>query len=84
MEITITIPEYSGEGIRLYWKGGFEIEVKTSNREIVVSANKERLISLAKHLLSLIQDSVPTHHHFHLDEYNVLEEGSTPLVFQKK
>ncbi len=84
MEITVTIPEYSGEGLRLDWENGFEIETKITDGEILISANRAGLISLAKQLLALAQNSVPQHYHFHLDEHNSLEEGSTPLIFQKK
>lgn len=28
MEVKINIPEYTGDGLRLEWEDGFEIEVK--------------------------------------------------------
>ena len=84
MEIIVTIPEYSGEGFRHEWEDSFEIETKITHGEILISANKAGLISLAKQLLALAQDSVPQHCHFHLDEHNVLEGGSIPLILQKK
>lgn len=83
MKITVEIPEYSGEGFRHEWEDGVEIETKIMDGEIVISANKAGLISLAKQLLTLAQDSVPVHHHFHLDEYNALEEGSAHLIMEK-
>ncbi|WP_420330042.1 Imm32 family immunity protein [Parachlamydia acanthamoebae] len=39
---------------------------------------------MANHLLNLAQEKVPTNCHFHLDENNSLEKGSTELIIQKK
>lgn len=78
------VPEYSGEnGVQFDWEAGFEIRVIVENNEIKISANKEGLISLAKHLLVLAQDTVPTGYHLHLDEYNSLEEGSAAIIIEK-
>ena len=84
MEIKITVPEYSGEGLSFEWEYGFEIETKIIEGEFIISANKAGLISLARQMLALAQDGVPENYHLHLDEYNSLEPGSTELVIQKK
>ncbi|MDQ0640979.1 hypothetical protein QF042_004544 [Pedobacter sp. W3I1] len=83
MEIIVEIPEYTGEGLRSEWEYGFEIETKINDGEFLISANKAGLISLAKQLLTLAQDSVPSNYHLHFDEYNSLEEGSVELIIQK-
>ena len=84
MEIKITIPEYSGNGISYEWEPGFEIEAKIDDGEILILANKAGLISLARHLLTLAQDEVPINNHLHLDEFNALEDGSSEIIIQKK
>ncbi|RZK58814.1 MAG: hypothetical protein EOO91_07140 [Pedobacter sp.] len=82
MEIKINIPDYNGV-LQSNWEDGFEIKTIFSNEEIVISANKAGLISLAKQLLTLAQDTVPTGCHFHFDEFNSLEENSKELIIQK-
>jgi len=57
---------------------GFEIKAAAENSEIVISANREGLLSLAKHLTALA-DGVPGDH-IHYDAYNSLEEGSTDII----
>jgi len=85
MELRIEIPKYTAEsGLILEWGDGFEIVAKAENGATIITANKEGLISLARHLLTLAQDEVPTGGHFHLDEYNSLESGSTELIIGKK
>lgn len=84
MEIKVNIPEYIGDGLRSEWEEGFQIEVKIDRDTIVVLANKAGLISLAKQLLTLSQDNVPSGFHFHFDDYNSLEEGSTEIIIEKK
>lgn len=74
----------ASKGIQLSWENNFAIEVKLENNEILISANNEGLISLAKHLLSLAQNEVSVGTHIHFDEHNSLEEGSMDLVIEKK
>lgn len=66
------------------FKYGFEIKVGVNDGEVIISANKAGLISLAKQMLSLAQDAVPVGYHMHYDEYNSLEEGSVELIIEKK
>ncbi len=63
------------------WMDGFEISVKEDRREVVISANREGLLSLANNLITLAQKEGCDH--FHLDEHNSLEEGSVELIIEK-
>ena len=85
MKLQINIPDYSSaSGFKLHWQDNFKILVKVSNSDVIISANKEGLESLANHLLSLAQNEVPVHTHIHLDENNGLESGSINLIIEKK
>ncbi len=82
--ITLEIPEYSPEtGFKHSWEDGFEILVENHDGQIVIKSNREGLISLAKQMLALSEENVPTGTHIHLDEFNSLEEGSTELVIER-
>ena len=76
------IPYDTNKGIELFWEPDSKINVKSDN-EVLISANKQGLISLASHLLSLAQDEITTGTHIHLDEFNSLEDGSCDLVIEK-
>ena len=80
----IDVPKYDGNSFKLMWENGFFINCSIEDNEVHIEANKEGLISLARHLLELAQDSVPEFTHFHLDEFNSLEDNSSDLVFIKK
>jgi hypothetical protein len=85
MKITLDIPSYSSEeGIKLKWENNFEIAVSSNANEVVLTANKEGLISLANQLLTLAQSDIPSGRHIHYDEFNSLDEGSVNFVIQKK
>lgn len=85
MKQEIEIVQYdANKGIQFNWEENFEIEVKNEDGEVIISANSEGLLSLAKHLLTLAQNEVPIGTHIHLDEYNSLEEGSIGLTFEKR
>ena len=64
--------------MKIEWVDGFEIKTATENGEIVISANREGMLSLAKQLTTLA-DGAPGDH-IHYDEYNSLEEGSTGMI----
>lgn len=85
MKQEIEIVQYdANNGIQFSWEENFAIEVKNEGGEVIISANNEGLLSLAKHLLTLAQNGVPIGTHIHLDEYNSLEEGSIGLIFEKR
>ena len=67
--------------MKIEWVDGFEIMTAVENGKIVLSANREGLLSLAKHLTALA-DSEPGEH-VHYDEYNSLEEGSSALIIER-
>ena len=68
--------------MRIEWVDGFEIRVSIENGEAVISANKEGLISLAKHLTALAEETPGSHIHY--DQCNSLEDGSAKLVIERK
>lgn len=83
--IEIEIPKYNSDnGIEYKWESGFHIETQIEDGIIKIIANKAGLLSLANHLLNLAQDTVPSDHHLHFDEYNSLEDGSAELIIEKK
>lgn len=63
------------------WRNGFKVKAVAKNNEIVISANREGLLSLAKHLTALA-NGIPGDH-IHYDENNSLEEGSTEMIIER-
>ena len=63
------------------WVDGFTIKVWGENGNVVISANKEGLLSLASQLKALADEAVGCHCHY--DEYNSLEDGSCELIIEK-
>lgn len=80
----IFVPPYDGNSFSFVWEEDFSIKCSIDNDSVIIEANKSGLISLARHLLELAQESVPEFHHFHLDEYNSLEENSAELIVVKR
>ena len=67
--------------MELSWIDGFAIRVDVVKDSVVLSANREGLLSLAMQLTALAE-AVPGSH-IHLDEYNSLAEGSTELIIER-
>lgn len=63
------------------WINGFEIHVSADKDEVVISANKEGLLSLAKQLQSLAEGMPGDHIHY--DDSNSLHDGSTDMIIER-
>ena len=82
-KMNIDVPRYTKEGLVYVWENGFMIRCKIDESSVRIEANKEGLISLARHILELTQEEVPEFTHIHLDKYNSLEEDSNELIIIK-
>jgi len=67
--------------MEMNWEDGFTVKVSVVNNEVVISANREGLLSLASQLKALADADTGSHCHY--DEYNSLEDGSTELIIEK-
>ena len=65
----------------LQWEEGFKISLSLDRNAATVSANREGLLSLASHLLSLAEEAPGSHVHY--DRHNSLESGSAELIVEK-
>ena len=63
------------------WVDGFEIKVSAENGKIVISANREGMLSLAKQITALAEGTPGDHIHY--DTYNALEEGSAEMIIER-
>jgi hypothetical protein len=83
-KIELSIPNYFPEdGLKSTWETGFKINCSISNGTMIISANQQGLLSLAKNLLVLAQTNVPSGSHYHFDEYNSLEKDAVELIIEK-
>lgn len=84
MRHIIEVPDFNPDsGLHATWDDGFEISVRVADQVVTISANASGLRSLARQLLVLAQERTPSGHHFHFDDSNSLEDGSTELVLEK-
>jgi hypothetical protein len=67
--------------MKIQWIDGFEIRVSIQNDEAVIAANREGLLSLARQLFDLAEET--TGAHIHYDDSNALEEGSASLIIER-
>ena len=63
------------------WEEDFAIRVKCVRGVVVVSANREGLLSLARQFAELAEAAPGSHIHY--DEHNSLEEGSTEMTVER-
>ena len=63
------------------WLDGCKISVNTDDEEVIISANREGLLSLSGQLRALAEGAPGDHIHY--DAYNSLEEGSSEMIIQR-
>ena len=63
------------------WEDGFTISVRLDGDAVVLSANREGLLSLANIMRDMAGGAPGSH--VHLDVFNSLEEGSSELIIEK-
>ena len=68
--------------MEIEWVDGFEIRVKVDHDAVVISANKEGMLSLAKQLTALAEAAPGQHIHY--DEDNSLEDGSAEMIIVRE
>ena len=68
--------------MEIEWVDGFEIRVKVDHDTVVISANKEGMLSLAKQLTALAEAAPGQHIHY--DEDNSLEDGSAEMIIVRE
>lgn len=83
MKTEIDVPTYSEEGLPFVWEAAYTIKAQIQGNRVIIQADTGGLISIARHLLTLAQSTVPSGYHFHLDDSNGLEDGSCELVIEK-
>ncbi|OLT31157.1 hypothetical protein BJF79_08895 [Actinomadura sp. CNU-125] len=73
-------PSTRGAGPTFGWDDGYEISVGVEAGEVVVAANREGLISLARHLLTLAQEGVSPGAHVHLTAGQEIDSSSDLIL----
>lgn len=69
MKITVDIPDYDGNGIDVIWDDGSKYSTSVSDNDVVISANKAGLISLAKQMLYMAYSDLPMGAHVHYNSF---------------
>lgn len=76
MNIEVNIPVFDGNAIDVIWEKGAHIEPGYEDNQILIRANREGLLSLAKQMIYLAVNEVAGGSHVHYDSYFL---GDTPL-----
>ena len=63
------------------WVDGASIKVRRDGDAVVIAANREGLLSLAVQMIELAKEAQKGH--YHLDEFNGLEEHSLELIVER-
>ena len=85
MKVTLDIPNYDGNGIDVVWENGSKYVINIADNNVVISANKGALVSIAKQMLYMAYNNLPNGSHIHYDSFfTKMNEDEYELVIEKK
>lgn len=85
MRIVIDVPNYDGNGLDVIWEKDSKYAINVQNCNVVITANKSGLVSLAKQMLYMAHSNLPLGSHVHYNNFftKTNDEGFE-LVIEKK
>lgn len=84
IEIPAYLPSYGVIPVDSDGDHILDVQIEVNSQEVMITGDKEGLIMLARHLLTLSQDEVPAGCHVHYDDFNgMLDKGSLSMVISK-
>lgn len=76
MNINLIIPNYDGNALDVIWGENAHYSIHTYENQVVLSANKDGLISLAKQMLYMAYNDLPYGSHVHFDSFFTKSENN--------
>ena len=83
MKITLDIPDYDGDSVDVVWENGSKYAINIVDNNVVISANKGALVSMAKQMLYMAYNDIPEGSHVHYDSFFTKINEEYELVIEK-
>ena len=84
MKILLNLPDYDEDGIDVIWEDNSRYTIGIYDNDVILTANKSGLISLAKQMLYMAHNNLPTGSHVHYDGFFAQKgEGEYELIIEK-
>ena len=82
MIITLELPDYDGRATDVIWEEEAEIHMDAEHGDVVISANRAGLTTLAKQMLYL--RNLPAGCHVHYDSLFLGKDTDRDLIIEKR
>ena len=83
MRIILDIPDYDGDSLDVVWENGSKYAINIDDNNVVISANKGALVSMAKQMLYMAYNDIPEGSHVHYDSFFTKINEEFELVIEK-
>ena len=85
MKVTLDIPDYDENSIDVIWETGSKYTINIADNNVVISANKNALVSIAKQMIYMAYSNLPKGSHIHYDSFfTKMNEEEYELVIEKE
>lgn len=69
MNVKLSIPDYDGNAMDVIWEKGAEYSISIDENGVILTANKQGMLSLAKQMIYMAYNNLPDGSHVHLDSF---------------
>ena len=84
MKIAVDLPNYDGNGLDVIWEEGSKYTISIGKGNVVITANKSGLISIAKQMLYMAYNDLPIGSHVHYDSFfTKISPDNIELIIEK-
>lgn len=84
MKLEIEIPDYDGNAMDVIWEANANYAVKIFENDVIIKANAQGLISLAKQMMYMVYNNLPSGSHVHYDDFFTKLKNKYDLVIEKE
>lgn len=69
MDIKLSIPDYDGNAVDVIWEERADYSVSIDENSVILTANKQGMLSLAKQMIYMAYSNIPDGSHVHYDSF---------------
>lgn len=84
MTVVLELPDYDGNALDVIWEDNASYTAEVFENDILIKANRQGLISMAKQMLYMAYNDLPLGSHIHYNKFFTKTESKYDLIIEKE